>query len=264
MRLLRRLPAAVFLVLASTGVAFAQSGSRVAVDSNLPGAILYADSLELGRWEASPYIVPASAQMLVLVPPLPRNWAIAPVEVALPARRDSLMRMSMLFPLYHSIRSVPFGAAAFVETGDGRTAIGHTPVIYRQTEPNGGVLVVEKEGFRAERLALGDEVWNTYDLALSPVGEGEGANAVTFTPVHRRRNWIDYAATGLALGAAGTAIYYKFRADDLYEDYDYGGARQGDPELRRRIERLDVRSGVALGAMQVGVGVLAVRLVLRR
>jgi hypothetical protein len=59
--------------------------------------------------------------------------------------------------------------------------------------------------------------------------------------------------------ATGTAIYYKFEANRLYRDYE----RTGDPDLRPRIRSLDTRSAVALGVGQVGLGVFAVRLVLR-
>ena len=51
------------------------------------------------------------------------------------------------------------------------------------------------------------------------------------------------------------AVHYKFRADRINDDY----LATGDPSLRPRVARLDDRSGIALGVMQVGLVTLAVR-----
>ena len=63
----------------------------------------------------------------------------------------------------------------------------------------------------------------------------------------------------MAVAAGAVSIHYKFKADRLNEQYE----QTGDAALRPRIHDLDTRAGVALGVMQVGVGVLALRFILR-
>ncbi len=81
----------------------------------------------------------------------------------------------------------------------------------------------------------------------------------SWRPASTRLNWIDYSLLAATTAAAVLAIHYKFEADALYDDYD----ATGDPALRPRIKALDVRSGVATGAMQAGVVVFGARLLLR-
>lgn len=78
------------------------------------------------------------------------------------------------------------------------------------------------------------------------------------------RTLID-VGIGLASVAAGAvAIHYKFRADGFDDRYrSETSSERGDQDLLDEALRLDRYSAVALGAMQVGLGVLAVRFVLR-
>ena len=55
------------------------------------------------------------------------------------------------------------------------------------------------------------------------------------------------------------AVHFKFKADRRYDRY----VETGDPALRPAIKRYDTYSGVALGVMQAGAGLFAVRLILR-
>jgi hypothetical protein len=63
----------------------------------------------------------------------------------------------------------------------------------------------------------------------------------------------------VALAAGIVAVHYKFKGDDLYDEYN----ETGDPALRNNIDRYDNYSAIALGTMQIGVGVLAFRMVFR-
>ena len=73
----------------------------------------------------------------------------------------------------------------------------------------------------------------------------------------RNRKWISLAAAGTSIAAGVLAIHFRTKADNRFEDY----LETGSPALKRRVQRLDVQSGIALGAMQVGVGVIAFRMI---
>ena len=79
-----------------------------------------------------------------------------------------------------------------------------------------------------------------------------------------RQTWVDVGIGAAAVAAGAVAVHYKFRADridDRYRDPEDPGF--ADEALRQDALRLDRLSTVALVAMQVGVGALAIRFVLR-
>ncbi len=86
-----------------------------------------------------------------------------------------------------------------------------------------------------------------------------GLIPASWRPRSASLNWVDYGLVAAATGATVVAIHYKFRADHRADRY----IQTGDPALRREVRRLDLKSGVALAAAQVGLGVFAFRLVLR-
>lgn len=114
---------------------------------------------------------------------------------------------------------------------------------------------------RVLELADGDTVTVHGHFSL-PIGiEREGRVphvAISVAePARSKRTWIDYAAVSGALVAGAVAVHYKMKADARYDVY----RQTGDPTLRPEIRRLDTRSGIAVGAMQVGITVFAIRLI---
>ena len=61
---------------------------------------------------------------------------------------------------------------------------------------------------------------------------------------------------GFALAASALAIHFRTKADNRFDDYH----EKGNLSLKSDIRRLDVQSGVALGVMQLGLGVVVFRL----
>ena len=178
------------------------------------------------------------------------------------------VRVAALWAARTVVTSVPYGARVVVEQeGQPLQALGTTPLTYDSEAPLTGTLVVEADGYAPARLALAEARTERHAILLRPLPGDEAAPAGVYTYGATRntgRRWIDYAAAGLAVAGAATAIYYKFEADALDDRYrDVSDARYADPALLREAERLDTASLVGLGAMQLGVGVLAVRFVLR-
>jgi hypothetical protein len=166
-------------------------------------------------------------------------------------------------PYYYRIESVPYRAQVFVQADGRKELMGETPVTFTRPEPLESVIVVEKRGYAPTEIDPGGDRWNRHVVMLTRAeraADGKSDAEVAWTPPRARTSkWIDYGSVGLAVVSAIVSVHYKFKADALYDEYE----ETGDPLLERRIKRLDTRSGIALGAMQVGLGVFAIRLALR-
>jgi hypothetical protein len=248
------------LLLVQPDFARAQQRIVVEVETNAPDALLYADDQFLGLAAHGPFVISAAAGSLSLLPDESDGWSIAPVVVSLQALPGDTVSVSMQLPYYYRIESMPFGADVFLETETGLTFIGRTPLVYENQEPLEDRLVLERAGFVTQRIRPGGAAYNVHAVMLdSSERLDAGGMEVAWQPPPVRRVWIDAAAAALAVTAGVLAIHYKFEADRLYEDY----RTTGDPAGRTRIREADVMAGVALGAMQVGVGVFAIRLIFR-
>lgn len=255
-----RLCALLFLLVLEVGFCRAQERVVVLIDTNLPGATVYADSSRLGPAALGTFLVPASTSRVRLVPMTGETWSIAPVSSPLDASAGDTLELFLPFPYHYQIESIPFGASVFLETLDGRADMGRTPVLYTSPQVLDGTFVVEHQGYISEELTPGQDVWNRYVLTLQPVDPQEVQTAeLVWRPPPKRHRWIDYTAGAVAVAAGLVSIHYKFKADRINDRYQ----KTGDPTLRPRVRDLDIRAGVAFGVMQVGVGVLVFRFVTR-
>lgn len=116
------------------------------------------------------------------------------------------------------------------------------------------------------------DLWSIpmFEFPLSESSEGSfEANFEVFQPpdieinprfgieaVNNDKKWISVAA-GVAVVSGIAAIHFRTKADHRFNDY----LETGDRRLKQKVKSLDVQSGVALGVMQVGVGVIAFKLI---
>lgn len=258
-RHMRAAVSCALLFVAGAPVGLAQP-TAVAVETNVPDAVVYADSIRLGVAAESPFLLPPGTQHVRLLPPAAGSWSIAPQEAAVEPAPGDTLRLAFDFPYTYLIESIPHGATVIMETPDGRRAIGTTPLRLAVAEPLDGSLLLERGGYISETVEPGRELWNTHRALLRPtMPRDDDTNTVSWRPPTPRLQWIDYAALGLAVGSGALAVHYKFKADRRFEQYE----ETTDPALRSEIRRYDTRSAIALGGMQVGLGVFGLRLVLR-
>ncbi len=224
----------------------------VCLSSNLDGAMANG-SLGLVRLSATPTSVPVNPQAdsMRVFPPSGKDWSVEQIVVSL-----SRGHIRAQFPHHYRIESMPPGASVVA----GEDTLGATPVTLVRDRPLTSV-ELRMAGYASATIALDTLVWNVQSTTLRPLtgAMAPDLQVERWTQRSTRRGWIDAAALGLATVATAGAIYYKFEANRLYRDYE----RTGDPNLRPRINRLDTRSGIALGAGQVGLGVFAFRLIRR-
>ena len=254
---------AVALALGGGSDARAQIDSTLVLrlQTNLPESSVFADSVRLGPASLGWYRMPRATREIRLVPNEDHNWSIAPVGAALDSHLPSdTLRLHLDFPYYYRFDSAPFGATVSVGTSSGETQdVGQTPVIFSSNAPLVQPVRFELAGHVPADVAPGRAVWNRHFVELHRV---EGAVLAPPDADYRprtRRKWIDAAALGTAAVGGILAVHFKFKADRLYDEYQ----ETGDPGIRSDIRQYDLYSGVALGAMQVGVGVFVVRLILR-
>jgi hypothetical protein len=267
---------ALFLALTfSTGASLAQNGGEhreatdrvlpaptegtVIIETNLPGGIVYDGDVPLGPAEAGFFVLAPGTHRLTLREAEPEAWRprMAEAEVEVVAGDVATVRLDV--PYRYRIESFPYGAVVTLEGEEGVRRLGETPLDYESDGSLDGTLVVEKAGYAAAEQTPGEAADNRYSFVLRPLDFEAGTTEVALHENKKPNHWIDVAAVGLALGAGALAVHYKFKGDDEYEAY----ARSGDPEQRDDFERYDTYSAIALGAMQVGIGVFAIRLVLR-
>jgi len=231
----------------------------VVIETNLPGGLLFVDDEPLGVAEGGVFEVPAGAHTLILREPNAEAWRLRAVTAEIDVRSSATQTVRLDVPYRYRIESFPYGAVVTLEGEGGAQRLGKTPLDLEVDEPLAGTLVVEKAGHTVARQQPGASADNHYAFVLRPLDYEVGSTEIALGEPRQPNQWIDIAALGLAAGAGAVAVYYKFKGDDEFDEY----ARTGDPALRSDFERYDTYSAIALGAMQVGIGVFAIRLVLR-
>ena len=253
------------LFLAAAG-AHAQEPATLVLETNAPHAVVLANGVVLGRADDSGLHLPMGDVELVLMEDAIDAWEPRRVAATVSVQPGDTVRVALDLPIRYRIETLPVGASIALETAAGETALGRSPLVLDEPAPLSGMLIAHHPGFMPARLVPGDSLTNRHTLLLRPLEAGAVSEAsVDWMPPRRRANvWIDVAAAGLALAAAGVAVHYKFRADAVDNQYRAeDSAVRGDPALKAEAERLDGYALGALGVMQVGVGVLAVRFILR-
>lgn len=247
------------MLFLGVGASRAQEHVTVHVQTNDPNAVVFADSLRLGRARLGVFRVPPSARMLRLIASGGDAWSVDPQVMPLTATDGDTVRVHLPFPYHYNIETLPFGVATYLVTNGVRKSLGKTPALFITHDAPTGVFVLEREGYRAAQITPGREIWNPYLVSMEPL-DADMVDPIgrPVRPAHKHR-WIDYSAAVLAIAGGALAVHYKFKADRLDDQY----RKTGDPVARPRIRTLDDRSAVSLGVMQAGLVVLAVRFVLK-
>jgi len=229
----------------------------VSIETNQPDAVVYVDSTWMGSAGQRVFELPVGASEISVVPPSVDTWVIPAITFRATGTPVDTLRLNADFPYYYRVESIPSGATVYYEGSEGRIELGETPVDYVSARPLEDELVIDLDGYLIRRVDPGRSLWNRHLVLLeSSVPTANSHSDLSISRVHRS-HWIDYAAVGVAVAGGILAVHYKTKADNRYDAYN----ETRSPRLKSEVQRLDVYSGVALGAMQVGLGVLAIRLV---
>ncbi len=247
-----------FVMIALPSVALAQLPVLLHLTSNDSNAYVYADSTYLGLVHESPFWVHPETRFIRLNTVQSASWSVRPVEMTLQSEANDTVFASLNFPMYHQIESHPLKAGVWLQNDLGRRFLGSTPLVYSTWGLRDSTFQVELNGYLSQTIQPKMEIWNHYMASLPPLSDDNSLSSVnSMTP--QRRHWIDWGLAIVGVAAGVAAVHYKFRADQINDDY----LETGDPSLRPRVARLDDYSGIALGVMQAGIITLAVRFALK-
>ena len=170
--------------------------------------------------------------------------------------------VALALPTRLRVETLPIRALVVREQNGTRDTLGTAPLTVETEGP--AVWIAVLDGYQEVRQAVAadaESVTLVLPLAADAVPE------TALLPTERStvgRTLTDIGIGAAALAAGAVAVHYKFRADSADDRYrSEGGVGFGSEALRQEALRLDRYSAVALGAMQVGIGVLALRFVLR-
>ncbi|PIQ63236.1 MAG: hypothetical protein COV99_04145 [Bacteroidetes bacterium CG12_big_fil_rev_8_21_14_0_65_60_17] len=251
---IRILVALTFIVTVSEVNVFAQV-RYLTVDSNMKTAHVFVDGEWVGRISDGPFTVPDSAEELMVKPEHIDAWAIEPIRFDLTTgKSDGTLRA--MFPYHYRVESMPPGADVFLVSPMGDEWLGETPLLHKSTVALQGELMVAQEGYTSVRITPGQDIWN-HEVVTLDIADTHVARRIGIEETDRRRRWIDVTALSTAVVAGALAIHFRTKADNRFDRWQ----ETQDPDLKDRIQRFDVYSGIAVGTMQAGIGVFAFRLV---
>ena len=222
------------------------------VDTNAEGAAVYADGNWLGRAVDSPLVLPASAKEIRVLSAGLDVWSVDPLVFDLRDNDNPVVHLDAHFPNTYRFESNPSGAQVFL----GDQLLGQTPLRLIREQPLEGNVAFVLPGYTSRDIPAGSEIWNFHRVTLTALETHEEAVSSGFVVQRARRDWISIAASTTAFAAGALAIHYRTKADNRFDDFN----ATGKPGLKSDVKRLDVQSGIALGVMQVGIGVVAIRL----
>lgn len=224
----------------------------ISVSSNVDSAAVFIDGAWAGRVSDSPFSIPADAGMVMVQLPWLSAWSVQPLLYELAGDDVQDIEFEANFPYHYRFESIPSGAV--VSNGDAR--LGRTPFVHSSAKPLIGPVRVELDGYLDAVPELGDNVWNLVRMELTPDASSSMAIGSDHIVPKPRKDWVSIAATASAFAAGAMAIHFRTKADNRFDDYQISGKES----LRSDIQRFDVQSGVALGVMHAGLGVVVFRL----
>lgn len=246
------------LILLSAGRLSAQASEigHLRVRSNLAESLILVDSAFVGVVGDDRFLaVEPGIHVVGVAPSEVGSWALSPPETEVSVQPGDSLTILLDFPTTYRIDTVPFGATVFREDDD--VALGQTPLVFTTESALRAALILEKRGYATERIIPGTEVVNQHSVSLRPISDDtRAASPVEWDGPPRSGSWLTYSALGLVAAGGALAVHFKFRADDRYDEY----LITADPETKNEVDRLDRLSYVALGGMQVGIGLLVYKL----
>lgn len=257
---------ALLLVTALLGAAASgQTAGDAAVWVEAPGAEAVLVDGERAGAPGAWLPVDAGARTVAAVDD-PEAWDPRRAERTVTVAPGDSVRVRLDLPVRVRIETLPIRAEVAVERPDGtEAALGTAPLTVDLPAGEALAVVARLGGYDPARRTVDASAEGPVVILLRP--HPETPDEVALLPTERStrgRTLLDVGIGAAAVAAGAAAIHYKFRADRLDDRYrDPGSEDYGRESLRQEALRLDRYSAIGLGAMQVGLGVLAVRFVLR-
>ena len=224
----------------------------VAVDSVARGAV--------GDWIA---VAPGTRRLARVEDGV---WNPRRAETTVDVADGDSVTVALAWPLRVRVETMPIRATVVRTFADGRReTLGPAPLTVTLAPDESATLEVSREDYQTETVSVEAGRGSPVTVLLAPAPGAQPDVALLPTERStRRRTLVDVGIASATLAAGALAVHYKFRADAVDDRYRGEDPRdRGDESLRQEALRLDRVSAAALVGMQVGVGTLALRFVLR-
>ncbi len=221
--------------------------ARLTVITNIDSAVIFVDSSYAGLTPLSKYCLTPGTHVVCAYRRSDRSWFQKPACAIVVSASDTTFIVSLTLSRVVQVMSSPSGAA--VVSGD--STLGITPYFFSTTAQS-GIIVVGKPGYKSMTLPF-DSTTSTLQASLIPTTGSIELSESTYLATNTSKDFLPVllsASSAVVTGVA--AAYYKIRADNLYADYQ----RNRDAATLDRVQRLDLVSGIALGASQLSLALL--------
>ena len=229
--------------------------SFLVVQTNSLDAAVFADTLYLGLANENLFKLRPGKYLISLVQQEDiASWDAPRIQEEVTLSTNDTTEVILNIPKLYRFESFPLGAeVARVDNGE---VLGVTPFSYLGESDWKGEYKLSKSGYRVYQSSD----WSNRDVTviLDLIDEEKSSRIDVFerqdTPNSSRL--LTASIVAVTAAAAAVSVHYKFKADRLYDEY----VDITNPALRPEILRYDRYAGAALGVMQGGLVLLAVRL----
>ncbi len=249
----------VLLMLAAPAVAqtTADSTATVRVTSNLSGATVRLDSVEVGRLPQTLTLAPGVTHRITVAAPAADRWGQPSQRwtLTLPARTDTTV--DARFAYIYTVETTPFGAEV-TTSADSAVSLGTTPLRLTRRTPLVGSMTVRLGGYETRTMPWpAPDATGAVTIREPLRGAADATRAVSAVPwrapaSHINRGWI-YTAAAMTVATGVSAAVFKLRADARYDEH----LATGDPTALDATHRADRFATGSIVGMELSFATLA-------
>jgi hypothetical protein len=220
--------------------------ARLTVSSNVIGASVYLDSVEIGTTPLQGFLI-GEGEHTVCVSEVGFSWNPRLECRTIVAEAGEEVDLVIQLPRQISVQSDPFGASVILRD----SVIGFTPLVFSTTAKEGSLTLV-KQGFEHLHLVFDSSTALLVGNLRNERGVGKVPGSLYLeTDDAKSTSWVILAGSSAVLAGAASA-YFKIQADNLHREY----LGNRDAATLARVRNLDTVSAIALGLSQASVGAL--------
>ncbi len=222
----------IFLFFLATS--FAQEEYAILnIDSEIHGASVFINSEYIGLTPLYNFKIKPGTYILKLKNPQITDWLEQDFVQKIEVRSGDTLNFFISFEKFIKINSIPFSAEIVL----GDSVIGTTPSVFKLKDIIGKRLKIKKQGYDEAEIFI-DGKTKKFEITLTP---RKGAETELRTE-HKSRLNIVLPVAGLSLANGILSIYFKSKADALYNEY----IQTGDPEKLNKVKQYDKISSITL------------------
>lgn len=205
----------------------------VNINTEPNGAFVYIDSELVGRTPIVNLKIKVGTYTLKIKNPELSDWLEQDITQKIEIKENDTLNLSLTFEKFIKISSNPFSADIFL----GDSVIGTTPAILKLKNLLGKTLKITKKGYKDAEVFV-DGKTQKIEVNLTPQNGIE--TELRTEPKDKLKTVIPIAGASVASGVI--SVYFKAKADKLYEEY----LKTGDISKLNAVRTYDKIAGLTL------------------